>query len=99
MIHATSIYILSVHWRYYPKKKFERISVDGAFFRSYDHFTDFSVSYARHLQIIRTTDFQRQILPTYRSNGPYNVLKTLATKCLLLVILNCQETRFFSDLM
>ena len=99
MIHSTSIYILSVHRRYYPKKKFERISVDGALFRSYDHFTDFSVSYTRHLQKIRTTDFQRQILPTHRSIDPYNVLKILATKCLYLVILNCQETQFFSDLM
>ena len=57
------------------------------------------LSLTRHLQKIRTTDFQRQILPTHRSNDPYNVLKTLATKCLHLVILNCRETQFFSDLM
>ena len=56
-------------------------------------------SLTRHLQKIRATDFQRQILPTHRSIDPYNVLKILATKCLRLVILNCQETQFFSDLM
>ena len=37
-----------------------------------------SPSLAMYLQIIRIPNFRPQILPTYKSNGSYNVLKVLS---------------------